>query len=366
MTTGRRASVPRDLVGAHVHGLHLDPATLAAVIAHAERDFPQEACGVIAGRVGAARLERVCPLRNVQDRYHARDPARYPRSSREAFRVDELERLRLLERFDLEGLVERVVYHSHCDTGAYLSPEDRAMAVVDGVEVLPGIVHLVLAVRGGRASDAAAFVYDGATRRFVESRVALGPAGAGWPALAARAVAGGPPLAPLVRCLATPAESAWARDRAAGALEVPPAAVLDLRRLALGYWSPSLGFGDGGPTLGDLARQGYRCGDLVLLAVGGRPLAALRLGAGNAVEGEVLVFEEALEPDDVDVADIRAELARRGSDCAIVSHDADGRLTIFDARGQVVVTTVLGGHPGEAVCARLAEAVGATLVPARR
>jgi hypothetical protein len=109
VTTGRPASAPRDLVAVQVHGLHLDPATLAAVIAHAERDFPHEACGVIAGRVGAARLERVCPLRNVQDRYHARDPARYPRSSREAFRVDELERLRLLECFADDFPVVRAI-----------------------------------------------------------------------------------------------------------------------------------------------------------------------------------------------------------------------------------------------------------------
>jgi proteasome lid subunit RPN8/RPN11 len=352
--------------GAMAHGLELDPSTLGAVIEHAERDFPREACGVIAGRPGRSRLERVCALRNVQDRYHARDPMRYPRTSRDGFRVDELERLRLLERFDVEGLVERVVYHSHCDAAAYFSTEDRAMAVIDGLEVLPGLVHLVVAIRAGRAVDAAAFAYDSAERRFAEVRVPVAEVAMGWPDLLQRAIAGPSPWPPVVRCLATPAEAEWARHHAAGTLQVPPSVVIELRRLALGYWSPSLGFGDGGPTLDEIGRQGHVRDDVVLLCVGNEPLAALRLGEGRALTGEVLVFAAALEPGDLDVADVRAELARRGSASATASRGAHGRLTIFDAAGHEVAATTLAGHPVDEVCVRLAAMLGATLVPGRR
>jgi proteasome lid subunit RPN8/RPN11 len=363
--SGARRLDQQPAMGTLTHGLELDASTLAAVAEHAEREFPREACGVIAGRAGGSRLERVCPLRNVQDRYHARDPARYPRTAHDGFRLDELERLRLLERFDVEGLVERVLYHSHCDAGAYFSPEDRAMAVIDGLEILPGVVHLVVAVREGRAVDAAAFAYDAAARRFEEVRVPLVGAAAGWPDLLRRAIPGPPTWPKLVRCLATPAEAEWACAHAAGTLTVPASAVVELRRLALGYWSPSLGFGDGGPTLDGVGRRGYARGDVVLLAHARGPVAALRLGEGPALVGEVLVFAAALEPGDLEVADIRAELARRGSASATASRDAHGRLTIFDAGGHEVAATALAGHPVDEVCARLAAALGATLVPRR-
>jgi proteasome lid subunit RPN8/RPN11 len=147
-----------------VFGLELTPAIIEAIAAHAEADYPSEACGLVLGRAGAETLARVVPMRNVQDHDHDLDPVSFPRDARDAFRIDDLERLRVLERADAEGLVERVVYHSHCDAGAYFSPEDRAMALQDGVELLPGVVHVVVSVRQGRRSDLAAF-------RFVDGRV---------------------------------------------------------------------------------------------------------------------------------------------------------------------------------------------------
>lgn len=361
MTTGGR---PID--GVDAHGLWLDVATLAAVVEHAERDYPSEACGIIAGRPHAPGLERVCPLRNVQDRYHARDPVRYPRTSREAFRVDELERLRLLEQLDGDGLVERVVYHSHCDAGAYFSPEDRALAVLEGIELLPGVVHLVVSVREGCARDAAAFAYDPATSRFLEVRVPIVRALEGWPDLRGRAALGRPPMPSLVRCLATRAEAEWAQARATHAHEVSAALVLELRRLALGYWSPSLGFGDGGPPPGELAEVGAPGRGLALLLREGRPVAALRVPGGGPRRAEALVFDAALEPDDVDPLDVRAELARRGSDRATAVRDGPGHVVVLDARGRVVATSALGAHPVDAVCARLVAALGATLDPGGR
>lgn len=153
------------------HGVVLSPELIAAVAAHAEATYPKEACGVILGRPGAPDLVRVVPLENVQDHHHHADPVAFPRDGRDAFRIDERERIRVLDQAEGEGLVERVLFHSHCDAGAYFSPEDRAMAVQQGVELLPGVVHLVVSVRKGRRSDAAAFCYDPKTGAFLEVRL---------------------------------------------------------------------------------------------------------------------------------------------------------------------------------------------------
>lgn len=153
------------------HGVELSPELIEVVAAHAEAAYPVEACGVILGRPGSLELAKVVPLQNVQDRHHQQDPVAFPRDGRDAFRLDELERMRILDQAGPEGLVERVLFHSHCDAGAYFSPEDRAMAVQQGVELMPGVIHLVVSVRKGQRSDAAAFCYDPKTGGFLEVRL---------------------------------------------------------------------------------------------------------------------------------------------------------------------------------------------------
>ena len=130
-----------------VFDLEITDPIVEAIIAHAERDYPNEACGVVLGT--AQKLVRVTPLANEQDKYHQHDPKAFPRTAKHAFRMNELERMRVLDAASEEGLDERIIYHSHCDVGAYFSPEDRAMAVQDGIELSPGVVHLVVSVRDG-------------------------------------------------------------------------------------------------------------------------------------------------------------------------------------------------------------------------
>ncbi|MCC7381804.1 MAG: Mov34/MPN/PAD-1 family protein [Deltaproteobacteria bacterium] len=156
-----------------VFGLELDRAHLVAIAEHAEHAYPREACGLVVGRPDRSELVRVVPMSNVQDRHHQRDPVRFPLSAREAFRFDALEHLRVLEQIEAEGLVERVLYHSHADQGAYLSDADRAMAVPEGIELLPGVAHLVVSVREGVRSDAAVFRFAKERGVFEEVRLPL-------------------------------------------------------------------------------------------------------------------------------------------------------------------------------------------------
>ncbi|MCK6546851.1 Mov34/MPN/PAD-1 family protein [Myxococcota bacterium] len=232
--------------------LELDASVLEQIAAHGERDYPNEACGIVFGPRGATTVVRAAPITNVQDREHGRDPGAAPRTARDGFLLDPLEYARTVEAAEREGLVERAVYHSHCDVGAYFSPEDRAMAVRDGHEILPGVVHLVVSVRGGRRADLAAFRWNAGRGTFDEVRLPLDGATAAVvpPDLVSRAMEGGEavrPIRPLGSALAprriTPEEQARFGATEKLELRVGDAAVLaDLLRFELGLFSPLSGF----------------------------------------------------------------------------------------------------------------------------
>lgn len=141
---------------------------LAAVARAALAGYPSETCGVILEGAGPPRVRIMA---NVYDRYHDRDPERFPRTSRTAYLWDGKEQLDVFEECDRTGARIAAIWHSHCDAGAYFSAEDRAMAVVDGMPVMPGVEYLVVSVRGGRIAAAAAFTWDGSD--FARREVAM-------------------------------------------------------------------------------------------------------------------------------------------------------------------------------------------------
>ncbi len=140
---------------------------LDRIAALCEADPGRESCGFVVRRGGA--LE-VVPVPNVADRYHAADPARFPRTSRDSYLMDPRTQLRVHADLAEGGGEIAAVWHSHVEAGAYLSDKDRADAVIDGAPVLPGAEHLVLALRGGKVAEARRFrLEDGA---FVEATLA--------------------------------------------------------------------------------------------------------------------------------------------------------------------------------------------------
>ncbi len=86
-----------------------------AIIAHARRDHPDEACGVIAGPEGSDRPERFIPMLNA-----ARSPTFYE--------FDSADLLKLYREMDANGEVPVVIYHSHTATEAYPSRTDVSYA----------------------------------------------------------------------------------------------------------------------------------------------------------------------------------------------------------------------------------------------
>lgn len=85
-----------------------------AILAHARRDHPDEACGIIAGPAGSDRPERFVPMLNA-----ARSPTFYEFDSGDLLRL-----YRDLD--DRDGPV--VIYHSHTATEAYPSRTDISYA----------------------------------------------------------------------------------------------------------------------------------------------------------------------------------------------------------------------------------------------
>ncbi|MEN3303719.1 MAG: [CysO sulfur-carrier protein]-S-L-cysteine hydrolase, partial [Pseudonocardia sp.] len=85
------------------------------IVAHARRDHPDEACGVIAGPEGSDRPERFIPMLNA-----ARSPTFYE--------FDSGDLLRLYREMDANDEVPVVIYHSHTATEAHPSRTDISYA----------------------------------------------------------------------------------------------------------------------------------------------------------------------------------------------------------------------------------------------
>ena len=95
--------------------LTIDRATRDAIIAHARRDHPDEACGVVAGPIGSDRPARHVPMVNA-----AMSPTFYEFASGDL--------LRLYRDMDDRDEEPVVIYHSHTATEAYPSRTDVNLA----------------------------------------------------------------------------------------------------------------------------------------------------------------------------------------------------------------------------------------------
>ncbi len=95
--------------------LVIDRATHDAIVAHAKRDHPDEACGIVAGPEGSDRPERFVPMINA-----AGSPTFYE--------FDSTELLELYKEMWDNDEEPVVVYHSHTATEAYPSRTDVGLA----------------------------------------------------------------------------------------------------------------------------------------------------------------------------------------------------------------------------------------------
>jgi proteasome lid subunit RPN8/RPN11 len=107
------------------------------MVTHARAEFPNEACGVVAGRNG--RALSVYPMRNAE-------------ASSVVYRFDEREQLQVFNEVEEKGWEILAFFHSHTHTEAYPSPTDRAQAhwvdpvTEEEVPAYPNITYLILSL----------------------------------------------------------------------------------------------------------------------------------------------------------------------------------------------------------------------------
>jgi proteasome lid subunit RPN8/RPN11 len=100
-------------------------------------------------------------MRNAQDRYHARDPLQFPRSARTAYLFDPAEQIEVEREQERTGEQLVCIFHSHPDTDAFFSTEDREMAAPFGAPWLPEVSYLVVSIVRGRAHSARVYCWSG-------------------------------------------------------------------------------------------------------------------------------------------------------------------------------------------------------------
>jgi len=89
------------------------------IVAHARRDHPDEACGVLAGPAGSDRPARFVPMLNAE-----RSPTFY--------RFDSMEQFQVWKEMDARDEEPVVIYHSHTATEARPSRTDVNLASEPG------------------------------------------------------------------------------------------------------------------------------------------------------------------------------------------------------------------------------------------
>jgi proteasome lid subunit RPN8/RPN11 len=113
------------------------------IVAHARRDHPDEACGVVAGPVGTDRPERFIPMLNA-----ARSPTFYE--------FDSGDLLALYKEMDANDEEPVVIYHSHTATEAYPSRTDISYASE------PNAHYVLVSTRSADETDFRSFrIVDG-------------------------------------------------------------------------------------------------------------------------------------------------------------------------------------------------------------
>jgi proteasome lid subunit RPN8/RPN11 len=95
--------------------LRIDRGLHDAIVAHARRDHPDEACGVVAGPEGSDQPVRFIPMLNA-----ARSPTFYE--------FDSADLLALYKEMAANDEEPVIVYHSHTATEAYPSRTDVSYA----------------------------------------------------------------------------------------------------------------------------------------------------------------------------------------------------------------------------------------------
>lgn len=153
--------------------LVIDRGTLDAIRAHAKACYPSESCGFVSGPAAEPNLLTTStPTDNEADKYHKLDPETFPRTSNTYFKINELKAARLFDEGERQGQPIKVIYHSHCDAGAYFSEEDAATFASDNQLMWP-CAFIVVSVMKGELAETRLWVHTPGTNDFHESHLGV-------------------------------------------------------------------------------------------------------------------------------------------------------------------------------------------------
>lgn len=153
--------------------LTIDAQVLDAIQAHALECYPSESCGFVSGpRAAPALLDASVREENEADKYHALDPETFPRTSTTYFKINELRAAKAFERGEAEDRPIKVIYHSHCDAGAYFSAEDAATFASRGQLMWP-CAFIVVSVQDGKLCDTRLWAHVPGSDDFRESTLSV-------------------------------------------------------------------------------------------------------------------------------------------------------------------------------------------------
>jgi len=109
---------------------------------HCRRDFPHEACGIIAGKDD--RAERIFPMKNISS------------TPRTFYEMEPAEQFKVIKKIRSLGLTLLGIYHSHVASQAYPSEKDRNLAFY------PDAVYLIVSMLNFAAPEIKGFkINDG-------------------------------------------------------------------------------------------------------------------------------------------------------------------------------------------------------------
>jgi proteasome lid subunit RPN8/RPN11 len=117
-------------------------AAFEALRAHGAEGYPHEICGILVGPRGGKTATDAKRARNI-----------IVERARDRYEIDPLDHIRIQREADANGHDIIGYYHSHPDHPAQASRFDTERAWA-------GYVYLIVAVHGGKAVDANAFVAD--------------------------------------------------------------------------------------------------------------------------------------------------------------------------------------------------------------
>jgi [CysO sulfur-carrier protein]-S-L-cysteine hydrolase len=142
--------------------------------AQALAEFPFECCGMIIGPAGedVEPDDEVRSCHNVQQELHQKYPERFPRDATIGYTMSKEDIEVIVKEAQERGWMVKVCYHSHPNTGAYFSQEDRRNA--EGWDLwFPGVRFVVISTYPGEVRDIQGYRWDDAGQTFVSVPVEL-------------------------------------------------------------------------------------------------------------------------------------------------------------------------------------------------